>query len=145
MRNLFRIPVGDPSDDGHGKSEYVTIKCNKTKEQIKEAYKKSCEKTGLVFTSNTEIIVNGEKLNWQHPEYNARQICVNYQNYSPSELAYNILKENGVEEAAVDGSSYNLVHIFMEFIKISLNDLEFEVVENNIDTLDLTIGYGIFD
>ena len=141
----YKIVTGDPSGDGHSIKETVFIKCNKTQQEINENYKKSCELTGLVFTENTPIIVEGEKLDWQHPEYNDRKIGVEYQSGGPSELAWKILKEHGIEETEVyDGET--IVDLFMNFIKLSLSDLEFEIVPDKTETLHIGgIGYGLYD
>lgn len=47
MNNLWNIPIGDWSDDGHGKCDWFTIKSNFTVEQAREAYFKSVEKSGV--------------------------------------------------------------------------------------------------
>jgi len=144
MKNIFRIPVGDPSDDGHGKCDYTTIECNKTKEEVKEAYEKSCLLTGLTFTSNSDIIVDGHKISWEDDEYDDRNICVEYQSSEVSELANTILEAHGIlrfHDLYVD----ELVILFMSFVKLSLPDLEYNVINNPVDTLNITIGYGLFD
>lgn len=141
----YKIVTGDPSGDGHNIKENVFIRCNKSQEDIREAYKKSCEITGLVFTENTPIIVNGNKLDWQHPEYNDRKICVEYQSAGPSELAWKILIEHGIEETEVyDGVT--IVDLFLNFVKISLPDLEFDIVPDKTEELHIGgIGYGLYD
>ena len=47
MNNLWNIPIGDWSGDGHGKCDWFTIKSNFTVEQAREAYFKSIEKSGI--------------------------------------------------------------------------------------------------
>ena len=93
MEYKFKIEIGDPSKDGHNQSEEKVIISNKTIEEVRDAYKKSCELTGLVFTSNTNVIVNDKVLNWRDGEYADRNICVEYESYDTSELAQIILKE----------------------------------------------------
>lgn len=142
--NIFKIKMGDPSGDGHSQTETTVIRCNKTKEQVLEAYSKSCDLTGLVFTENKDVTINGKKIDWQHPEYMDRKVCVDYESYEISDLAQNILKSFGIENPTVDGDIDVLFDIFMDFIKISLPDIEYDVIPDLTDTLDLTIGYGLF-
>ena len=145
MEYKFKIEIGDPSKDGHSQSEDRVITSNKTTEEVREAYDKSCLLTGLVFTSNVDIIVNNEKLGWQHPEHSNRQICTEYESYEASELAQSILEECGIENPVIDGDVDSLVGIFLEFIKLSLPDFEYNIIQDNIPSLGLTIGYGLFD
>ena len=145
MEYKFKIEIGDPSKDGHNQSENRIINSNKTIEEVREAYDKSCLLTGLVFTSNKDIIVNNEKLNWQNNEYSDRSICTEYESYDTSELAQAILEEYGIENPVIDGDIDSLVDIFLEFIKLSLPDFEYNIIQDDIPSLGLTIGYGLFD
>lgn len=140
----FKIPVGDPSKDGHNQCEYVIIESNKSEQEIKEAYKKSCELTGLVFTSNTEVVVDGKVLTWRDKEYKDRCVCTDYDSYDSSDLAKEILNKYNVD-GHIDGDYDNLVETFLNFIKISLPDFEYKLINDNIPVLGLTIGYGLFD
>jgi hypothetical protein len=140
----FKIEIGDPYDDGHGKYEDFIINSNKSKKEIEIAYKKVCELTGLVFTENTDIIVNGERIDWQHPEYNDRKICVEYESYEPSKLAWDILRKYGIIESKAGYDHQGFLYLFMDFIKIELTDLEYKIESENIESLNLNIGYGRF-
>ena len=145
MKYKFKIEIGDPSKDGHNQSEDRIIESNKTIEEVREAYDKSCLLTGLVFTSNKDIIVNNEKLGWQHLEYSDRSVCTEYESWNISELAQNILKDNNIEVFDDEQDIDSLTNIFLEFIKLSLPDFEYEIIQNIIPSLNLTIGYGLFD
>ena len=145
MEYKFKIEIGDPSKDGHNQSEERVIISNKTIEEVRDAYKKSCELTGLVFTSNTNVIVNDKVLNWRDGEYADRNICVEYESYDTSELAQIILKEYGIENSEIDGDVGSLVDVFLEFIKLSLPDFEYNIIQDITPSLGLTIGYGLFD
>jgi hypothetical protein len=145
MKHKFKIEIGDPSKDGHNQSEDRVIVSNKIKEQVREAYNKSCLLTGLVFTGNKDIIVNDKKLNWRDDDYSKRQICTEYESYKMSKLAEDILQTYGIKYTQIDGNVNSLVNIFLEFIKLSLPDFEYDIVENEIPSLGLTIGYGLFE
>lgn len=140
----FIIETGDPSGDGHSQGDRVLVKSNKTMSSVMSAYKESAEMTGLVFQENETVSIGGKKLDWKHPEYKQRRVCVDYQDSSPSELAYKILIEHGIEEFEVYGSE-SLVSLFMEFVKLSLPDLEYEIIQDKSDVLPISIGYGIYD
>lgn len=150
MRNRFKIKLGDPSNDGHGQCKTFIFKCNKTTTEIETAYKKSCELTGLVFTENTDVIVEGEKLNWQHPEYSDRKLCVDYESYEPSELAWSILSKHGLEKddyliaGEDDLENEAFLDLFLDFITLSLPGLDYKIIDDTTEVLDLTIGYGRF-
>lgn len=138
----FKIYLGDPSDDGHGKFDFFIIESNKTTKEIEQAYTQSCELTGLTFTENSPIIVNGKEIDWQDPEYDDRRICVEYESYNPSDLAWSILNEHGIEKQECYKESF--VHLFLKFIKLSLKDLEYSILNDKIEELPLDIGYGLY-
>ena len=91
MNYNIKLCTGDPFGDGHGMTDVYHFKCNYSTDQIRQAYKEVCTKTGLTFTTNNEF---GFK--WDHPEYEDRQICVEYEQCKVSELAEKILEENGI-------------------------------------------------
>lgn len=150
MKNKFKLKIGDPSNDGHGQCETFIISCNKTTTEINTAYKKSCELTGLVFTENTDIIVDGERMNWEHPEYNDRKLCVEYESFDISELAWSILAKHGLQkdDYLIDGyedlENEAFVDLFFDFITLSLSDLDYKLEQDGLPTIDLSIGYGRF-
>jgi hypothetical protein len=47
MEYKFRIPIGDWSDDGHGKYKDYLIKSNKPLELVRELYFQACDKLGF--------------------------------------------------------------------------------------------------
>jgi hypothetical protein len=47
LENIFRMPIGDWSDDGHGKCDYWYFKSNKTIEEVREAHFKIKEVIGI--------------------------------------------------------------------------------------------------
>ena len=151
MKYTILMQLGDPSKDGHNEHEDFYFKSNKSRQVIEEAYKKCCEKTGLVFTSNTDVVVDGQKLNWQHPEYKDRCICIDYEDSHLSDLAVNILKSFNIDVDKYVDTSYqnyieagNLICLFLEFIKIELPDFEYEFTSIDSEILNITIGYGCY-
>lgn len=43
----FKLPIGDWSDDGHGKHEDYLIESNKTVDYVRELYFQACDKIGF--------------------------------------------------------------------------------------------------
>lgn len=140
----FKIEMGDPSNDGHGISEKYNIICNKSTEEIVEAYKKACAKTGLTFTENDSY--HG-KYDYRHPEYRDRKVCVEYEDSQISKLAIKILNENGIKISEdcdyLDPDEF--LSLFMDFITIILPDLKYEIIPDKQKRLPLSIGYGLFN
>lgn len=76
MEKLFNIVIGDYSDDGHGKSQTVTLKLTAddlSDEALKEAFQKTNEEVGI----------------------NLYDLCTEYEDVSISEDLYKRLKELG--------------------------------------------------
>ena len=144
MKNTFILPLGDPFGEGHRDSTNVLIRSNKTSFQIIRAYEQSCNKTGLTFTRNNTISTSEGIIDHKHPEYEDRNICTQYGDHTLSDLASSILKKHGIN-LEVYGDHIELINLFMEFIKIHLKDLKFEITEKYLNTLNLAIGYGLFN
>jgi len=45
--HIFKLPIGDWSDDGHGKCDYYTVESNMSVEEVREIHFKIEEKTGV--------------------------------------------------------------------------------------------------
>ena len=143
MKYKLKMEIGDPSKDGHNQSKTIYFYSNKTVKEITEAYYQSCKLTGLVWKFNQNPIVNGEEINWKHPEYNDRLLFVEYEQYELSELAKNILESHDIDSSCKWDSDC-VIDLFHDFIKLSLPDLEIEFVKEDAELLDITIGYGLF-
>ena len=145
MKYKLKMNVGDPSQNGHNKSETVYFMSNKTAKELKKAYLESCKLTGLVFDGNTTPIVDGVELDWRHIAYNDRAICIEYESFEISDLATSILQNHGIETKQDDLDVDYFVELFFKFIKLSLVDFEYELSEDETELLDITIGYGLFE
>lgn len=51
----FKIPIGDWSDDGHGKHEDYLIESNKPLEEVKELYFQACDKLGFTLDGHGSL------------------------------------------------------------------------------------------
>jgi len=157
-----KLTIGDWSQDGHNQYDEFVYESNKTVQEIRQAYKDSCKLTGLQFNINEDY--TGLNLTWQHPEYNKRHICTEYEDSSVSDLAKEILKNHGIklwEEGEEDyiESVEEFIDILIQFIKLSLPDLELKEASfkkselKNIDPinswwndeLNHQFGYGLFN
>jgi len=59
----FKIPIGDWSDDGHGKYVDYFIESNKPVEEVRELYFQACDKIGFSLDGSykqTELTPNAE-------------------------------------------------------------------------------------
>lgn len=145
MSYKFIIAIGDPSADGHGGTEDVILECNHTVEEVQEAYLNSCALTGVSF----------------HGHGSDMHIATEYEDSIISENALTALKEHGLdvredledvdddEEVYIEGSDH-FTYLLMRFIKLSLPDLTWEEVKNDLPYLNrggklrAQMGYGLF-
>ena len=152
----IKISIGDWSEDGHNQYEQFVFESNKPVEEIQQAYKDSCKLTGLQFNHNEDY--TGLNLNWQHPEYDDRQICTEYEDGEVSQFAKDILSTHGLD-VPEDFYEEEFLQLLIDFIKLSLPDLE--LVEASFkrselkeipalngwwnDNLNVQFGYGLYE
>lgn len=148
---VFTLPIGDWSDDGHGKCVEYPYAVNKTKEEIIKAYHDSSKLLNMTFDTN----------DWGDGK--AQLLC----DYQDDKLSANIVKkllENGFSfkyfddfwEDDIDRNIYvshdEVPYLFFEFAKISLPDLEYKYVPEQKNylighnsELSFHLGYGVFE
>ena len=51
---IYKLVLGDWSEDGHGISEDFLFECNYDVHKIRQAYKDSCRKLGVTFNYNED-------------------------------------------------------------------------------------------
>ena len=51
---IYKLVLGDWSDDGHGISKDFLFECNYDVHKIRQAYKDSCKKLGVTFNHNKD-------------------------------------------------------------------------------------------
>jgi len=137
-----KLNLGDWSQDGHNLTKVVILEVNKTVKEIQDAYRKSCKDSGvelheLCSEYNDDVIDREtiEKLNnfgidtlsWVHDSYEVD---------NDDDVYFNIL---GFRD------------LILDFIKVSLPDLTYEIVEDDIPNingfwgdLNVSFGYGLF-
>lgn len=167
---VYKLVLGDWSDDGHGKYKDFLFDCNYDVSKIRQAYKDSCKKLGITFNHNEDY--TGLNLSYG----NKRQIWTEYEEPQLSPFAFNILKENGcfknifeneeIKDVYFENEEYNEEYdnllyldlkdaalLIMNFIALSMpNDFTYTLVEQEIEPingywnkdLNVQFGYGLF-
>ena len=150
MEYTYVLPIGDWSKDGHSQSENITMEMNKSKAEIIDAYHKTTELLNMTFDSNDMIGSNPIRLinSWEDNKLNKEVVDILSKHGVNFELFEGYYPEEKVcyfvaaEEAAI---------LFMEFVKISLPDLEYEHINDETPylfgywgDLNISVGYGIF-
>jgi len=151
----FYIVLGDWSEDGHGKSEKVLIDSNIPMEEIQEAYKKSCKKTGFDFSENVCCEYEDCKISYKTFEMLVENKCPLYKmlfEYIGGSLSEPDLSEDTYDEFCFTEES--LVNTLMWFIGLSV-DKEWVWKEAREDipcfngywseTLNESFGYGLYE
>ena len=152
---LYKLVLGDWSDDGHGQTAEVLFECNYDVHKIRQAYKDSCKKLGIAFNSTEDYTGLGLK----HDDN--RVIWMDYEEKEISKLAFDTLGEancfDGIDYEETDYGyeiydNNDCAKLIMNFIALSMpNDFTYELVEveeiNGYwnDELNEQFGYGLFD
>lgn len=148
---VFTLPVGDWSDDGHGKCVEYPYAVNKTKEEIIKAYHDSSKLLNMTFDTN----------DWGDGK--TQLLC----DYQDDKIPANVVKkllENGFSFKYFDDfwaddidrniyvSHDEVPYLFFEFAKISLPDLEYKYVPEQKNylighnsKLSFHLGYRVFE
>ena len=150
---LFKLPIGDWSDDGHGKCEWFIVQANKPLPDIFKAYCAAVEKLGINI---------GEDVCSQYEEsFITKEM---YERLQTLGWKYNLQKSydyNDEGKYVQMDKSYNLeiesmVDLVLWFLKEGDSELELELKEDEVpsfinwnkppDVENLpSFGYGLFD
>lgn len=156
------IDLGDPSNDGHGRSKKVLLEINTTLLEMQEAYKASCKKLGISFNHNEDYTET--KRHWEIAD--KYRICTEYEDTYLNTTCKEILDEagcpyiaqwveDGYDEDYEDGRIYMedgmLINLLIWFIQQSNSGFTATVIDesNTIPTfnegnLNVQIGYGLY-
>lgn len=163
-KKLFKVPVGDWSQDGHNQCENYFVETNYSAKEMRQAYKDTCKKIGLQMNhGDTDYTGLGLKFR------DSRCLLSEYEESSICEDAVEILLNHGFEFKRVDGErdkdgnfivqeayfdSEGVFDLFMWFISHSLpSDFEYNQVTLEAEPiigywnkeLNEQIGYGVFE
>ena len=141
MDNRFRVVIGDWSSDGHGKSDEYVFQSNKSVEEMQQAYKDSCALTGVQFNHNATYTASDPT---QRRENRKSQIFCEYEDGGISKSNLESLTSAGLDVQKYCGndieknyddisdkywvgiSPEGCAYLILDFIKLSLPDLEYE-------------------
>jgi len=163
MKNLFKVPVGDWSKDGHSQHVDFYITANYPASRMRQAYKDTCKKIGLQMNhgENYTGIEGVSYGSW-------RFLLTEYEeSHIPAE-AVQILLDHGFDFHRVEGErdendliiaqdvyfdAEGVFDLFMWFVKYSMpEDFQYEQVVLDAEPivgwwcsgLNHQIGYGVF-
>lgn len=135
LKYTIEFPIGDWSDDGHGKCEYFLVKSNKPVEEVREIH----------FNSKVDI----------------GSICSECDESELKDYEHNKLIELGYEYEDKSCEKYKMIfpkemlRIWMFLLMYSDKDLKLELIEEEYSTINFygynedgkhleTPGYGLF-
>lgn len=141
----IKIEIGDWSGDGHNISEVVELMSNRTIEELSILYKKSCQLTGLQFTTNGDE--SGRNRHWT--EMGKWKVLQDYQQHKLTDFQIEEFSKYGIEVDSEDFKyeTFKFTQLFLQFLKLSDPDFEWEIIEEKEKekVLRLFIGYGIYE
>src|SRR6185312_729404 len=122
--NIYKVPIGDWSTDGHGYCEEYLIEANYSLKEMQEAYRKTCDTLGVYLHQEWS-----EKSRL-HGNEDWRTMLCEYEDSSIHPKAMKILVENGYEfsvseevlEEYIYFNGQDTFDLFMWFISFSLRD-----------------------
>ena len=162
-KKLFKVPVGDWSDNGHGKRADYYLEANYSAQDMRQAYKDTCKKIGLQMNHNQDYTGIERISSWS----SWRHLLTEYEASSIDEKAIDILLEHGYKFSECEAfdeddnlikdeiyfNSDSVFDLFMWFISYSMpSDFEYKQVTQEAesiigywsDDLNHQIGYGVF-
>lgn len=159
---IYRLVLGDWSEDGHGILKEVLIECNcNDVTDIQNAYKASCKKLGVQFNDDKDY--TGKNLPYGDPHF----IWTEYGDSNMSVVAYDILNNagcfDGIDIEENDDGRYYIdsiesgleehAKVIMNFISLSMpDDFTYQIIKKNYpcingywnENLNVQFGYGLF-
>lgn len=140
-----KLVIGDWSDDGHGKCDFVHFEVNKTQEEIIGAYKKFVKKYKIGFDRSKDVTI----------------ILADYEDNVLSVDIVKTMQEAGVrfdklDHEIEDGEYWacptDAAILFMEMARTQLDGFEYKIIDDDIPCLNgfwsknfnVSIGYGCY-
>lgn len=156
---IYKLILGDWSEDGHGISRNILVDCNcESVTDIQNAYKASCKKLGIQFNHNKDY--TGKNLPYGDPHL----IWTEYGENDMSGIAHDILEKagclNGIDVEENDRGRYYIetleecATVMMNFISLSMPEgFTYKIIQENYPcingywdrNLNVQFGYGLFD
>lgn len=117
MNNLWNIPIGDWSNDGHGKCDWFAIESNFTVEQVREAYFNSVEKSGVDICKEVAC------------EYEDNSVSEKFLNVFPEFLENGLVKHDPEDNEDYIEDSFDLVEIVCLFIQKYNPEFKYKILD----------------
>lgn len=144
--NIFKLDLGDWSDDGHGKTETFYIQTDATLEEIQLAYVAGCNTHGICMHASSSdswvrdrrYVVDRSKITLQLPD--------GYQEFVPEDLCEEISARTNLNFTG-DPESYR--DLFLWLVMGQLPSKTFTVLEIpsvlHSGTGNFSMGYNLFN
>lgn len=162
----FKFVIGDWSDDGHGKKDYVYFKSNKSANEIREAYWKSCFISGVAFHHSD--YGNMSRYNHMTKDYankdgyieaiKHRVLCDHDDNIISAVAMKSLrnfgLTENIFQDCSNEDGSHSIVNaedlatLLLWFIGKSIDNFQYSIIQDKVECIngfwssDLNTGFG---
>lgn len=150
-KNLFYLPIGDWSSDGHRECEKITIEANCTIEELREAHFKIKEVSGV----NIEEIANEYECCWIETEVLLKlmDIGLDPQDYTDVDVVKEEISKGEFSEVKYFTQPEYMGKLWIDLLNKVDETLEIKEVEDKIKSISFygfdekgrhigTVGYG---
>ena len=140
MTHIIRFPIGDWSDDGHGKCEYFEVRSNYSVQDVREVHFKALDmgiNIGSICRDYEESELTDEMVN------KLKSIDLNPNDYSDEEGDGGYIDPEGLILLWLDILRYVDSELELEIIKSEAKDINFYGHDEKNRHLE-TPGYGVF-
>ena len=146
----MKLPIGDWSDDGHGKCEYFLIGSNLSVEEVREAYFKACDTLG-------EDLSNFLCSDYEDSEVPKEKIeFLKTKGVDISDLLEEWNYMNNFHSISFKSTQHFAIYILKCLNKLGNKDFAWEILDNDIPMIPFYgvddknrsigyFGYGLFD
>ena len=146
----LKMVVGDWSDDGHGKSDFVYFDSSVDSATIKKAYLKACKQSGVYLHdtgSKQGLLCSYEdKYITTKDIKKLSKIGIDANKYEPED-------EREADDAITIHDPKTVCKLFLDMVGSQLPDFSYQILSDDIECINgfwskdfnYGIGYGIYD
>jgi hypothetical protein len=143
----FELPIGDWSDDGHGKNKIYLIESNKPVEEIRELYFQACNKLGFTLDGHGDKVPCSEYKDCEFKKETFQELI------DFGIVISEDLKEGLLEDDSLD--SLEFCEIVLALIKTQDPELILNIIQDKLSMFQFYgcdkqnryigyFGYGLF-